>query len=120
VTVVVNGARSTLVASSLPPKPTSITAMSTDSSANAMKASVVTTSNHVSPAKRETYGCTRSTKLANSSGAISASFSRMRSRKSCKCGDEYKPTRKPAALRTLAHIALTEPLPFVPVRCKHG
>ena len=42
---------------------------------------------------------------------------RMRSLMRTRCGEVYRPVRRPAARRMLASIAAVEPLPLVPATC---
>ena len=57
---------------------------------------------------------TRVNVAANSASEISLPSRRMRSLMRSRCGDVYRPVRKPAARRIDSSIAAVEPLPFVP------
>src|SRR5437899_3951977 len=103
----------TVVASRRPPRPTSSTATSTASRAKWSRASAVVASNIVA-SSRATSVPRASTPSTTPSSGMGSPSTRMRSRNETRCGEVYRPTRWPAALRIAASIAATEPLPFVP------
>ncbi len=83
----------TLVGSSRPPSPVSTTAHSTPCRAKEAKASAVIISNVLIPGVASNAGRNSASSSTNSTFAISAPLSRMRSRKVCRCGEVYSPVR---------------------------
>ena len=112
---------STLVASSLPPKPTSTMAISTRAWAKMRKANTVIISNGVNrmPAGSRS-GLIAATVSTTSPGETHRGPIRIRSQKSIRCGDVNKPALYPAALRMACNMAAVEPFPFVPAICTLG
>ena len=105
-----------LVESNLPPRPTSIIAISTCSRAKISKANATVIS------KNEGLIFSKlalwfSTKVITSVSLIIAPFIRIRSLKSFRCGDVYRPVLYPAVCRMAANICEVEPFPFVPAIC---
>ena len=80
-----------LVLSNLPPSPTSITAISTCSSAKYQKANAIVVSKNDGRTSSKKARLFSTNSMTISSGIISPEI-RIRSRKSTKCGDVNKPT----------------------------
>ena len=111
----------TLVASQLPPSPTSSTATSTGASANAAKAIPVSTSkNVIGTDERASTSCTSgstSSKTAAKRSSVSGTPSTaIRSFGVCRCGLVYRPVRSPKTRSRPSTIRAVLVLPFVPVR----
>src|SRR5574344_300812 len=97
-----------LVQSSLPPSPTSITAISTFISAKSLNAKAVVIS------KNEGWSGSKkalsfSTKSITYFSLIVLPLTLIRSRKSTRCGEVYRPTLYPATCRIDANVCETEP-----------
>ena len=113
----------TLVASSLPPIPTSRTAKSTPSSEKYLKAIAVTISKKVgclspgSSSISSQRGLITFTSLSTSATGIWRPLIWMRSVKVDKWGLVNIPTLDPASVRMEATMFVVEPLPLVPVMC---
>ena len=116
------GDSTVLVASSVPPIPTSSTCQSSRRSAKAWKAMAVSVSKVVTPSllSASTDGHTASSVAAKSSSDSGAPFTCTRSRMVCRCGDVYSPTVNPLARRMDATMAEVLPFPLVPVTCTVG
>ena len=109
----------TFVLSSRPPRPTSITAMSTPRAARSAKAMAVVASKKLAP-RRSMWGSSTLAHSANASSLMGTPSTTTRSRTETRCGDVYTPTRKPRAASAAAVNAQVEPLPFVPATCTQG
>ena len=103
----------TLVESSRPPSPVSTTATSTPQARNQQKAIAVVISKKekLCAVKKSRW---RSTKSATNSLGIISPSTRIRSRKSIRCGEVYNPVRYPASISTEASMLEVEPFPLVP------
>ena len=112
VTVATRGV-STLVESSRPPSPVSITAMSTLCFTNQSNAIAVVISKNVAPIFSAS-GIHRWRKSRTASSLIGFPSTVMRSRKSMRCGEVYRPTFSPFQRSSASAVATTLPFPFVP------
>ena len=112
----------TLVLSSLPPSPVSITAQSTSISANHLKARPVVISKNESWSRsrsslylvRKSYTYSSVTREGPSAEDFLPSTILILSLKSRICGDVYMPTFRPQAARAEASMLAVDPLPLVP------
>jgi hypothetical protein len=109
------------VASFLAPMPASITATSTPSSASATRPAAVMTSKNVSSPKS---GATRSTasnaairRAPSISWGTASVTTCTRSVSEMRCGEVYRPTRRPRRDNSAARNADVEPLPLLPATC---
>ena len=104
--------------------PVSHTANSARAPAKYTKAIAVTHSKNVGCAARRPAASnssmasrTRVNAAANSWSEISLPSRRMRSLMRSRCGEVYRPVRRPAARKIESSIADVEPFPFVPATC---
>ena len=116
-------ASATLVASQVPPRPTSTTATSIGASAKAAKAIAVMISKKVSStpsisrsSTSATYGSISRHVASKRSSLIGAPSMVIRSVTLVTCGDVNRPVRRPSARSRDSIMAAVLPLPLVPVR----
>ena len=107
-----NGVR-ILVLSNRPPKPTSMTAISTFCSAKYQKASAMVVSKNEGRISSKNARLSATKRTTSSSGIISPDM-RIRSRKSTKWGEVNNPTLYPCACNAAAMRWDVDPLPLVP------
>jgi hypothetical protein len=107
------------VASSRPPSPTSTTATSTPASAKCASASAVVASKKVAPSS-VSRGALCSSHAVMASGAMGTPSTAIRSEKSTRCGEVYRPTRTPAPRSSASSVATVLPLPLVPATWNTG
>ena len=105
-----------LVLSNLPPKPVSITAMSTDCCANQSNA-MATVISKKEGSISSINGIILLVKSTTNDLEHISPLTFILSLKSCKCGDVYKPVLYPASCKIAANMWLVEPLPLVPAIC---
>ena len=115
----------TLVASQVPPIPTSTTAASTGASAKAAYAIATTVSKNESgwswsASTRWVYGAISLNVETNSSSLIGSPSRLIRSVIDSRCGLVNRPTRSPVATISVSIIRAVEVLPLVPVRWIEG
>ena len=107
---------STFVLSSLPPKPVSITAISTFCCTKYQNPRAVMVSKNEGCSSSRKALCSV-TNAATVSSGIGLPLTRIRSVSETRCGEVNKPTRSPAACSAAAIRWLVEPFPFVPATC---
>ena len=114
-------ASTTLVASHIPSRPTSITPTSTAVSANHRKAAAVHASKYDGRTPiRPSRSATAAICSANDSSSIGSPSRAMRSLMRSRWGLVYVPTCRPWAIRRRVIICAVEPLPLVPVMWMTG
>ena len=111
----------TLVASQVPPSPTSMTPTSTATSANHRNTAASTTSKYdgSSPISRSTSAMTRNCS-SSSASSIGSPFTMRRSLTRSRCGLVVVPTRSPAVDSSSVTMRVADVFPFVPVRWTAG
>jgi len=109
----------TLVESSRPPSPTSMTATSTPRAARSAKAMAVVASKKLA-SRRSISDCKKLVHSAKASSPIGMPSTSMRSRTDTRCGDVYSPTLRPRARSSAATKAQVDPLPLVPAMWTEG
>ena len=107
----------TLVESKRPPMPVSNTTTSHWAARKWSKANPKVNSKKDGEPHAPSAACQRWTKAVTASSSMQAPLTRMRSRKSIKCGDVKRPTLWPWVCRAAATIWQTVPLPLVPATC---